>query len=265
MNQPKTRDELVAEIKRLGPWHHDIQITDDLCTGEVFSPTRQLQPPQNEGVSLISPREGFLKNLKLLFPDGLEGRRFLDCACNAGAYCFFARELGADFAFGFDVRKHWVDQADFILANRVVAPVDRVEIRELDLYDLPKQDLEPFDITYFSGIFYHLPDPITGLKIAADLTTDVLVLSTSMVPGDDNPLGMTLVWEGVKPVMSGVYELAWSPNNPETLRQILGWAGFKDVKMINDATNPTSNRRRVKLMAAREPGRLSELPGTQLE
>jgi hypothetical protein len=73
-----------------------------------------------------------------------------------------------------------------------------------------------------------------------------------------------MVWEGVKPVMSGIYELAWFPNNPETLRQILGWAGFQEVKMINDAVNPTSNRRRVKLMAAREKGRLTDLPGTQL-
>jgi len=264
MNQTRSRDELVAEIKRLGPWHHDLQITDDLSTGEVFSPTRQLLPPENEGVSLISPRAVFVKNMKLLFPEGLAGKRFLDCACNAGAYCFLARELGADFAYGFDVRKHWIDQAGFIQAHRVVAPVDQVEVRELDLYDLPKQNLDPFDITYFSGIFYHLPDPVTGLKIAADLTTDVMVLSTAMVPGEDNPLGMTMVWEGVEPVMSGVYELAWFPNNPQTLSRIFGWAGFNDVKMINDSVNPTSKRRRVKLIAAREKGRLADVPGTQL-
>lgn len=264
MNQPLSRDELVDEIKRLAPWHHDIQITDDLSTGEVFSPTRKLLPPQNEGVSLISPRIAFFNTIETLFPGGLGGKRFLDCACNAGAYCYFARELGADFAFGFDVRKHWVDQAHFIQAHRTVGPVDRVEIRELDLYDLPKQELEPFDMTYFSGIFYHLPDPVTGLKIAADLTSDVMTLSTSMVPGNDNPLGMKMVREEVDKVMSGVYELAWFPNNPETLCRILQWAGFQDVKMINDAVNPTSNRRRVKLMAAREKGRLKELAGTQL-
>lgn len=265
MNHSPSRDELVSEIKKLGPWHHDIQITEDLSTGEVFSPTRQLLPPENEGVSLISPRAGFRKNLKLLFPQGLQAKRFLDCACNSGAYCFFAREMGAEFAFGFDVRKHWVDQGKFIQANRTVAPVDRVEIQEMDLYDLPKLGLDTFDITYFSGIFYHLPDPITGLKIAADLTTDILFLSTSMVPGEDNPRGLTMVFEPVKKVMSGVHKLAWFPNNPETLRQILGWAGFNDVKMINDAVNPTSNRRRVKLIAAREKGRLAELPGTQLD
>ncbi len=265
MSNAKSRDQLVEEIKRLGPWHHDIQITDDLCTGEVFSPTRRLLPPQNDGVSLISPREGFLKTMNCIFPDGLAGKRFLDCACNAGGYCFFARELDAEFSFGFDIREHWVDQAKFIQENRTVAPVDRVEIQKMDLYDLPKANLEPFDITYFSGIFYHLPDPITGLKLAAELTKDVLVMSTSMVPGDDNPLGLTMVWEGVKPVMSGVYELSWFPNNPETLRQILGWLGFHDVKMVKDNVNPTSSRRRVKLLAAREKGRLQALPGTPLE
>ena len=264
MSQSKSREELVAEIKRLGPWHHDIQITEDLSTGEVYSPTRKLLPPENDGVSLISPRDGFFNNMKSLFPAGLAGKRFLDCACNSGAYCFFAREMGAEFSLGFDVRAHWVEQGQFIKANRNVAQVDCVEIREMDLYDLPKQNLEPFDITYFSGIFYHLPDPITGLKIASELTTDVLVLSTSMVPGDNNSLGLTMVWEGVKPVMSGIYELAWFPNNPETLQRILSWMGFNDVKMINDSVNPTSSRRRVKLIAARESGRLASLPGTSL-
>ena len=37
------------------------------------------------------------------------------------------------------------------------------------LYDLPERELEPFDITLFNGIFYHLPEPVGGLRIAADL------------------------------------------------------------------------------------------------
>ena len=199
-----------------------------------------------------------------VYPSGLTGKRFLDCACNAGAYCFFARELGADYSFGFDVRQHWIDQAEFVRQHRVVGPVDHIEFRQLDLYDLPRLDPGEFDLTYFSGIFYHLPDPVTGLKIAADRTRDVIVLSTAMVPGEDNPDGLTIVRESPELKMSGVYELAWFPNNPETLKRILNWLGFESVKLVSDKVNPTSKRRRIKLLAAREKGRLDDLTGTCL-
>ena len=53
----------------------------------------------------------------------------------------------------------------------------------MDLYDLPERGLEPFDLTIFKGIFYHLPDPVRGLKIAADLTKEALILDTNARAG----------------------------------------------------------------------------------
>jgi tRNA (mo5U34)-methyltransferase len=76
------------------------------------------------------------------------------------------------------VRDHWINQAKFIQENRTVGPTDGMRFEVADLYDLPKLGLEPFDFTLFKGIFYHLPDPITGLKAAADLTKEILVLDT---------------------------------------------------------------------------------------
>ena len=40
---------------------------------------------------------------------------------------------------------------------------------------------ERFDICLFKGIFYHLPDPVAGLKIVADRTDEVLILDTAAV------------------------------------------------------------------------------------
>jgi tRNA (mo5U34)-methyltransferase len=42
----------------------------------------------------------------------------LDCACNCGAFLFWAKELGADECFGFDIRQHWIDQAEFLREHR---------------------------------------------------------------------------------------------------------------------------------------------------
>jgi 23S rRNA G2069 N7-methylase RlmK/C1962 C5-methylase RlmI len=51
--------------------------------------------------------------LERLYPNGLDGKRFLDCACNAGGYSLLASDLGA-YSFGFDVRDHWIEQARFL-------------------------------------------------------------------------------------------------------------------------------------------------------
>jgi len=255
--------ELTELIRAMAPWHHDVEVNPELSTGKVFSPSGKLPPRENDQVSLRSPRRSFERQSRMLFPDGLDGKRFLDCACNAGAFCFYARELGADFAFGFDVRSHWIEQATFVQQHRRGFPSDRIEFRQMDLCDLPEQGLAPFDFTYFSGLFYHLPDPIAGLKAAADLTKDILVLNTAAVADTENPLGLTLALESQTKVMSGVHTLAWFPNGPEVLNEILTWLGFKEVKLTRDVRNEHS-RRRVELVAARTAHRLDGLEGELL-
>ncbi|MFK7765904.1 MAG: class I SAM-dependent methyltransferase [Mariniblastus sp.] len=257
--------ELVGEIKSLAPWHHDIQLTETFSTGIVFSDDRVLLPKENQGVSLISPDKRFFQRANSLYPDGMSGVRFLDCACNGGIYCFLARQLDAELAVGFDVRDHWINQAKFVQKHRQIHPTDRIEFHVSDLYDLPSKKLDTFHLTYFSGLFYHLPDPITGLKIAADLTEDILVLNTSCLPKNDHPYGLTMSMESREVVMSGVHALAWLPNSPELLCNVLAWLGFKQIKLTIDNVNPTSKRRRVELIASRNKGRLDNLAGTEME
>jgi SAM-dependent methyltransferase len=268
MNEPAvTKDWLVSQIHEMGPWHHDIQITQDLSTGQVVADEGRSGCSGNNGVSMISPRNLFFERVSALYPGGLSGRRFLDCACNAGAYCFFARELDAETSVGFDVRNHWIRQAKFVQRYRTVAPTDRIEFRELDLFDLPSQNLKLFDFTLFSGIFYHLPDPIYGLKLAADLTRDVILVNTATLDDANNPRGLTPrrrpVDEAGQKVMSGIYRVAWFPNGPEAVNEILRWLGFKDVKLVR-RIQKEKNRGRIEVIAARDDGRLDHIDGEPL-
>ncbi|MEZ6096722.1 MAG: methyltransferase domain-containing protein [Pirellulaceae bacterium] len=176
----KSREQMIEEIKALAPWHHDIPLSEDFSTGRAFSESGSLTRKENENVALLgSLGEQFVSFAKQLFPDGLDGKRVLDCACNAGIYCFLARELGADFSFGFDVREHWINQANWVKEHRTIAPTDRIRFSVCDLYDLSNKNLPKFDITIFKGIFYHLPDPVSGLKQAADLTSGVMLFNTN--------------------------------------------------------------------------------------
>ena len=256
-----TRQSMVEQIEKMRPWHHDIQITDELSSGEVFTNEFPVHPKENDGVSLISPRDRFLEQLDGLYPNTLAGKRFLDCACNAGGYCFWARERDAEHAVGFDVREHWIQQARFVQQHRNVAPVDRVEFHVMDLYDVPKHDFGSFDMTYFSGIFYHLPDPITGLKIAADMTSDIFVLNTAIKTDDNNPTGLTMARESRTKVMSGVHEMSWFPNGPDCLHHLLRWLGFQEMKITLHIDKRDLLRQRIEMVAAREKGRLKNVEG----
>jgi tRNA (mo5U34)-methyltransferase len=249
-----TADELREEIVRLGPWHIDIEVTPEVSTSAFLDAPPGTYPDSLGKVNFHDPREGFLRRLGRLFPRGLEGRSVLDCACNCGAYLFYAKEAGAGRCVGFDLREHWVDQARFLARHRQ-APTDDMRFEVADLYDLPNLGLGRFDVTLFLGIFYHLPDVVTGLKAAADVTGEALVVNTATFAG--RPDGL-LVAERESPtkLMSGGYGLCWFPTGPGVLAAILGWLGFPEVRcsVWRHAPRQRAALDRLEVIGARTPG-----------
>jgi 2-polyprenyl-3-methyl-5-hydroxy-6-metoxy-1,4-benzoquinol methylase len=265
-NSVASEEALKAEIIRLGPWHIDVEVTPQLTTAAFLEAPEDLYTGHKDlnRVSFLSPRKGWVEMMKNIYPEGLADRSFLDCACNCGAYTFWAKELGAGRTHGFDVRDHWIDQAKFLLANRTVGPKDRMSFATRDVYDLPKAGLEPFDIVMFQGIFYHLPDPITALKGAADLCKEVILLDTA-IRTDLPDNCMVIAEEGREQVMTGVYGLNWFPTGPKVLERILRWLGFVDVRVIYWRKKRTtrlgrSGFGRIRLVGSRTKGMLDALP-----
>lgn len=219
-------DELLrAEIRRLGPWHHDIQVAPGIRTGAVSKDV--VYPPSFGAVTLIDPELWMARLATHVFPGGLNGRSVLDCACNGGGYLFAAAENGAGRCLGIDVRDHWIDQARLVARHR---PGRELEFVTADVHSLAQMELEPFDITLFMGLFYHLPDPIACLRMAADRTSELLVLNTAYRPGKGDALVLNV--ESDTQVMSGVHRLAWMPTSEAVLREILRWCGFPHVRTM---------------------------------
>ena len=262
MARPTERDldatpvaDLREEVIRLGPWHLDVEINPELSTRASLEVPPGFYPASFGKVEFRSAREAFLSRMLRVYPNGLEGRRVLDCACNCGAYLFWVKEIGAGECLGFDVRKHWIDQAEFLRKYRR-GPTEQMRFEVCDLYDLPSLQLGQFDVTLFHGIFYHLPEPLGGLRIAADLTDELLVLNTAA--RTDFPDGVLVAsQEGRSQVMSGVYGLNWFPSGPEVLTQILNWAGFAETRCSRwrraEPKQPDALGR-IEMLAGRENG-----------
>jgi tRNA (mo5U34)-methyltransferase len=234
-------EELLEQVRALAPWHMDIALTPHLRTGagNPDSPERA-----EHSIALINPLE-LRPLLERLYPNGLGGMRFLDCACNAGGYSLLASDLGA-YSFGFDVRDHWIDQARF-LKRHFGKSDEQLRFEVCDLLEVDERlGDERFDICLFKGIFYHLPDPIAALKRVADRTDEVLILDTEVARGHEDGF-LKLVSENVDNPMSGVHHLAWQPTGPIVLARILEWLGFHAgvVPWRQDSSGRTPGRIRI--------------------
>jgi tRNA (mo5U34)-methyltransferase len=252
--------DLREEVIRLGPWHFDIEITPDLSTrafldapAGTYKP-HLVQQARFQDASNVDPRGNFTRTMRRIFPEGLQGRSVLDCACNSGGLLFWAKELGAGRCFGFDVRERWIEQARFVARHRSGPGAD-VQFEVGDLYDLPKLGLEPFDITLFNGLIYHLPEPVRGLKIAADLTKELLVVNTNTITGF--PDGVLVAdFEDASDVLFGVHGLRWIPTGPGSITPIMKWAGFETTRCNWWHRRPPQRRHgrsRTEVLAARDP------------
>ena len=218
---------LSEEIGRLGPWHIDIEVTPGVRTGAFSEATGE-----SVSIPLYSPYRTLRSILGAMYPNGLQGRSALDCACNCGAFLFWAKELGAGDCYGFDVRDHWIKQARFLAKHRTVGPTAGLRFEVGDLYELPSRGLEPFDLTFFSGILYHLPEPITGLKITADLTTELMLVQTATMSGGPGDGYLAISDESREELLSGVYGLNWLPTGPRVVNRILKWSGFHETRTL---------------------------------
>jgi tRNA (mo5U34)-methyltransferase len=259
------KEWLATEIKRLGPWHLLIDVRDGVDTN-----TGDQMGPNGRKISLVDGGPRFRSLMSRIYPEGLDGRTFFDHACNCGGYSFWAKDFGASQTFGYDVRDIWIKQAEFLRQYRQ-ADTSGMSFRKADLYDIPKLGLPKFDITWFSGIFYHLPDPITGLKIAAEHTNELLYLNTAIKTLTDEEPGegrLFIEHEGTEHLMTGVHSLNWYPSGPRVLQNILKWLGFAETKIVQwkkRVVNPArpehlrSTLGRVGIIAARNKGLISHL------
>jgi tRNA (mo5U34)-methyltransferase len=242
--------EVQERLDALGPWHLEVEVAPGVST----------RPSPDQRVPFIAPRETFRNLMLSIYPNGLEGRSFLDCACNCGGYSFWAKELGASRCFGFDVREHWIRQANFLQELRKDEEIT-FEVR--NLYDL--LDGDPFDITLFKGIFYHLPDPVTGLKKAADMTSELMVISTA-TRNDFPDNCLVAEQEDPEKPMSGVDGLRWMPTGPEVLERICAWMGFPEVRTNwwrKKVPLQPKHLGRLEMIASRKPGLLTHYDETR--
>lgn len=157
-----SRESLVALVESFSYWYQRIYLGQGVYT--LGSPTLH-----NRVWQLLEP----------MLPNGLDGASVLDVGANAGYFCIQAKLKGAGKVIGIDNTEVFLRQAE---ACRAVWGLD-IEYRQLDADQLHLLD-QRFDVVVFTGILYHLKNPLGVLERVSDLCSDAIIVETEVIPPD---------------------------------------------------------------------------------
>lgn len=195
---------LQQTIADLGPWFHNLHLPD----GTETAPDHFLGDFPRFKWREIAPH----------LPADLSGWKVLDIGCNAGFYSLELARRGATVT-GIDHDPHYLRQARWAAGHFGLD--DRIELREMQVYDLAKSE-ERWDLILFMGVFYHLRYPLLALDLVVRRLARLLVFQTLTMPGEavyapaaDTPIdGRDAMLEEGWPKMAFIeHRLAADPTN----------------------------------------------------
>jgi tRNA (mo5U34)-methyltransferase len=200
-----TREEILLELKRLEPWFHRIDLG-----GGLFTKSESVM-----GEPIDHPL-GPWQTIQKLIPRDLSSKTLLDVGCNAGFYAFEAKRRGAARVLGVDGQRQHVRQGLFV---RKVLGLD-VEFRRLNVYELSPRTVGQFDVTLALGLLYHLKHPILALENLYQVTKELLIIETAIMPPDRTPESFA---HPLGEQQMFLHPLAFVENPAQAKEQVFNW------------------------------------------
>lgn len=217
----KAKRELASQIRQLGPWYHNLTISDiETNPGDPDYPVRRW------------------RHFKPFVPDDLSGQKVLDIGCDAGYFSLEMKRRNAERVIAIDIMPYRLAQVRFASYWFDLA----IEPRELSVYDVDRLNTE-FDVVMFPGVLYHLKHPLYALEKVSEVCTGTLYFQSAtrgtnedFTPADEYPATERDVFD--RPEYPKLYFIEKSLNSDESnwwfatrscLKAMLRVAGFKNI------------------------------------
>ncbi|MDR3494370.1 MAG: DUF1698 domain-containing protein [Ancalomicrobiaceae bacterium] len=166
-----------------------------------------------------------------IFKYPVEGKTVIDIGAWDGYFSFEAEKLGASRVLATDHHcwsgPGWGTKAGFNYIHKALG--SRVESLDVDVFALDPALHGVFDVAIFSGVLYHLRDPVGGLQRAASMTSDVLIIET-LIDMDDFREPVARYYVGKE--LNGDPTNFWGPNTlcVEGMLRDMGFSRFEHWK-----------------------------------
>jgi len=110
---------------------------------------------------------------KALLEIDWRGKKVLDIGCWDGMYSFLAESQGAAEIYATDIinQRDFSDQPTFHLAH-ALRHSKAVYYPDMSVYHIESLGVRDFDVIIFSGIYYHLKEPVRALTTLRRLLKD---------------------------------------------------------------------------------------------
>jgi tRNA (mo5U34)-methyltransferase len=166
-------------------------------------------------------------------PADLSGRSVLDIGAWDGFWSFEAERRGAARVVASD---HYAwhgtgwgtgqGKAGFLLAREALG--SRVEDLDIDVLQLSPERAGTFDLVFFLGVLYHVPNPLQALERVASVTAKMLILETVV-----DMVGISRPAAAFYPdrELNGDPTNWWGPN-PAAVAGMLRAVGFSRVEQV---------------------------------
>ncbi|MGD2114071.1 MAG: DUF1698 domain-containing protein [Acidobacteriota bacterium] len=230
---PPSRDELLAEVRRLSPFYHAVELPHGVRTHDPALARRAVERTRVEDLAkYLRPL------LRETFGESLAGRRVLDAACNCGGFSVEAARLGAERVLGIDVVERYLEQARFI--RRSLALEDRWELRNLAVEDLCPEEVGRVDVTFLFDVLYHFENPVLAMDRLSAVTERMIVVETRITRRRiDAPVWIMNFLPPADPDGRDASTSLWRERrrvqfcpNPRAVIELLQHAGFSDARQV---------------------------------
>ena len=238
-----TEQAIRDEVRRLAPFHHDIELPHGVRTHVPQASRREV-----ERTRVSNLVRHLWPSLLDVCGGSLAGQRVLDVACNCGGFSVEAAKSGADYVLGVDIVDRYLEQAQFV---RRALGLSQVEFRKLGVEDLDEALVGTFDVSFCFGILYHLENPVLAMKRLAAVTRRVLGVDTDAVRSFfiRKPTWQMRVLPPGRAEARDATTSLWRPQgaceftpNAQAVARLLRYLGFNDVRQLKPVAKGLEKR-----------------------
>ncbi len=166
-------------------------------------------------------------------PTDLNGKKVLDVGCWTGGASLLLCALGAD-VISIDEVKKYIEALQYLKKSFGIKNLEPLRMSLFECGDT-EQFQDGFDYVLFSGVLYHVTDPILALRTTFNClkTGGVLLLETAAADSRET----ILTYEGPGVFGAGSHEdlsrsgWNWFIPSPSALSQMMQDVGFVDVRL----------------------------------